>query len=89
MHESVVRFPIKCPMCGCESLVGSSLDMVVLTLATNRPIKLYAKCAHHRVAWVATEIERGQIRDYMSAVYLPAPDGLHPRAVTHVNWSIA
>lgn len=89
MDELVVKFPVKCPMCGRESLVRSSLDTILLTLATDRPIKLYAKCAHHRVVWVATEIQRSQIRDYMEAVYFPAADKLHPRDVTHLYWSVA
>lgn len=70
MDESIVRFPVKCPMCGQESLVGSSIDTILQTLATDRPIKLYANCAHHRVVWVASDIERGQIRDYTAAVQL-------------------
>jgi hypothetical protein len=74
MAESVVRFPVKCPMCGQESLIGSSLDTILQTLATDRPIKLYANCAHHRVVWVASDIERGQIREYAAAVYFSVVD---------------
>src|SRR5208282_1584192 len=89
MDESVVRFPVRCPMCGRESLVGSSLDTILMTLATDRPIKLYSKCAHHRVAWVASDLERSQIRDYTAAVYLPPADRLRLPAVTHLYWSVA
>ncbi len=70
MDDSVVRFPVKCPMCGQESLVRTSLDTILQNLETDQPIKLYASCAHHRVVWVASHIERGQIRDYTAAVQL-------------------
>ena len=68
MDESVVRFPVKCPMCGQESLVGFTLDTILQTFATDRPIKLHASCAYHRVVWVASDIERRQIRDYTAKV---------------------
>jgi len=84
MGESVVRFPVKCPMCGHESLVESSLDTILQTLATERPIKLYANCAHHRVVWVASDIERGQIREYAAAVYFSVADqSRRPRRYAH------
>lgn len=68
MDESVVRFPVKCPMCGQESLVGFTLNTILQTLATDRPIKLHANCRYHRVVWVAGDIERRQIRDYTAEV---------------------
>ncbi len=68
MNESVVRFPVKCPMCGQESSVGITLDTILQTLASDRPIKLHANCAYHRVVWVASDIERRQIRDYTAEV---------------------
>ncbi len=89
MDESVVRFPAKCPMCGQESLVDFSLDTILQTLTTDRPIKLYANCAHHRVVWVASDIERRQIRDYTAEVYFSVPDKLHPHAVSHLYRSVA
>ncbi len=67
MDELVVRFPVKCPMCAQESLVGLSLDTILQTFATDLPMKLHANCTHHRVVWVASEIERRQIRDYTAA----------------------
>ena len=78
MDESVVRFPAKCPMCGQDSLLDFGLDTILHTLATDRPIKLYANCAPHRIVWVASDMERRQIRDYMAAVCCSVPDKLHP-----------
>jgi hypothetical protein len=72
MNHSVVRFPVKCPLCGQESLTGSGLNTIVETLATDRPLKLSADCAYHRVVWVANEIERHQIHDYTEAVHFCA-----------------
>jgi hypothetical protein len=71
MDESVIRFPVKCPMCGQESLVGFTLNTILQTLATDRPIKFHANCGYHRVVWVASDIERRQIRDYTAEVNCP------------------
>lgn len=70
MNDSVVRFPVTCPACSRESLVRLSADAILQSLATDRPLKLYAKCDHHAIAWVANEIERNQIREYTDAVHL-------------------
>lgn len=69
MNVSVVRFPVTCPACRKESLARLSVDTILQSLATGRPLKLYAKCDHHAVAWVANEIERNQIREYTDAVH--------------------
>ena len=58
----------KVPDVSSSSLVGFSLDTILHTLTTNRPIKLYANCAHHRIVWVASDMERRQIRDYTAAL---------------------
>jgi hypothetical protein len=68
MDISVIRFPVKCPCCGEESLVASRLDAIENIVATERPLTLSAICAHHRVVWVANEIERDQIREYAAAL---------------------
>jgi hypothetical protein len=68
MNHSVVRFPVTCPVCSRESLANSSLNKLVRSLATDRPIKLYATCGHHKIAWVANEVERKQIQDYTDIV---------------------
>jgi hypothetical protein len=70
MSASVVRVPVTCPACSRESLARLSVDTVLQSLATDRPLKLYAKCDRHAIAWVANEIERNQIREYTDAVHL-------------------
>jgi len=87
MDNSTIRFPVKCPCCGQESLVASPVDTIVKTLATKRRLILSSSCANHNVTWVANEIERNQIREYAAALHfsfskqprphrhgLPAPD---------------
>ena len=71
MSQSVVRFPVTCPVCKQELLIGAVLKTVLHLLATDRPVKLRAQCARHKVVWVANAIERDQIQEYMDAVQLP------------------
>jgi len=47
----------------------SNRNMIVDALATERRLTLCAICAHHRVMWVANEIERGQIREYAETLH--------------------
>jgi hypothetical protein len=68
MNNRMIRFPIKCPCCGQESMMVSSVDTIIDTLATERRLKLSSECADHRVTWVANEIERNQIREYAAAL---------------------
>lgn len=68
MENRTIRMPVKCPCCGQESLMVSSLDTIVDRLATERHLKLSSECAYHRVTWVANEIERNQIREYAAAL---------------------
>jgi hypothetical protein len=68
MDNSIIYFPIKCPCCGQEYLVVSSLDMIVNALATERHLIVSSSCAYHRVMWVANESERNQIREYAEAL---------------------
>jgi len=68
MDDAVIRFPVKCPMCGHESLMASRLDTIVDLLETERRLKLSSECAHHRLMWVANEIERNQIQEYAAAL---------------------
>jgi hypothetical protein len=80
VDNSLVRIPATCPMCGQEHLVGLSLETISDCLAAGRSIKLHSDCAHHRVTWVANEIERSQIREYTAAVqYFVAGKGQRTR----------
>jgi len=69
MDISFLRFPVKCPCCGQESLLASRLDTIEKTVATRLPLVLRSNCAHHRVMWIANEIERDQIRQYAAALH--------------------
>lgn len=68
METSFIRFPVKCPCCGQESLVASSLDKIRDILATKQQLKLFSNCAYHRAMWIANAIERHQIREYAAAI---------------------
>jgi hypothetical protein len=68
MDDAAIRFPVKCPCCGQESLVASIFDTIVNLLETERRLKLTSECAYHRVTWVANEIERDQIQEYAAAL---------------------
>ncbi|HWX80481.1 MAG TPA: hypothetical protein VNZ02_10335 [Steroidobacteraceae bacterium] len=69
MDISFLRFPVKCPCCGQESLTASRLDTIERTVAAERPLMLFSNCAHHRVMWLANEIERDQILEYAAALH--------------------
>jgi len=64
MNDPIVRFPVKCPCCGQESLAREDLGVITNRFLNDRPIKLHADCEYHRMVWVASEIERNQIQDY-------------------------
>jgi len=64
MNDPIVRFPVKCPCCGQESLAREDLGVITNRFLNDRPIKLRADCEYHRMVWVASEIERNQIQDY-------------------------
>jgi hypothetical protein len=69
MDISFLRFPVKCPCCGQESLTASRFDTIERTVAAERPLMLFSNCARHRVMWLANEIERDQILEYAAAVH--------------------
>jgi hypothetical protein len=79
MDNSTIRFPVKCPCCGQESLVASRFDAILKTLATKRRLMLSSICANHHVMWVANEIERNQIREYAAALHFSMNEKSRPR----------
>jgi hypothetical protein len=48
MDNSIIYFPIKCPCCGQEYLVVSSLDMIVNALPNERHLILSSVCVPPR-----------------------------------------
>jgi hypothetical protein len=69
MGKSTISFPVTCPCCGQEYLAVSNRNMIVHALATQRQLTLSSICAHHRVMWVADEIERNQIQEYADLIW--------------------
>ena len=65
----MVRFPVTCPDCSSELLASFSLSAVADALINDRPVRLYAAC--HDRSWDASDLEVHQIREYMSAIWLP------------------
>lgn len=70
MDKSTICFPVTCPCCGHEYLMVSNRNMIVTALVTERRLTLSSTCAHHRVMWVANDIERDQIREYTETLHL-------------------
>jgi hypothetical protein len=69
MSISKARFPVKCPVCGTESLGEFLSKHVVRALSgPHDPIRLHAAC--HDQWWNASEIEIEQIREYLGEVWL-------------------
>lgn len=69
MDKSTIFFPVTCPCCGQECLVASNRNVIVNALAGERRLTLTSMCAHHRVIWVANDIERNQIREYAETLH--------------------
>jgi hypothetical protein len=57
----------------------SNRNMIVTALATQRRLTLSSICAHHRVMWVANEIERGQIQEYAETLHFSGNKRLRTR----------
>jgi hypothetical protein len=79
MEESTIYFPVTCPCCGQEYVMVSSRHMIIDALATERRLTLCSICAHHRVMWVANEIERAQIREYAETLHFLGSKQSRPR----------
>jgi hypothetical protein len=79
MDKSTICFPVTCPCCGQEYLMVSNRNMIVTALATERQLTLSSICAHHRVMWVANEVERNQIREYAETLHFSWSKQSSPR----------
>jgi hypothetical protein len=80
MDKSTIYFPVSCPCCGQEYLMVSNRDLIVSALATERRLTLSSICAHHRVIWIASEIERNQIREYAETLHFSSRQKSVPTA---------
>jgi hypothetical protein len=79
MHTPTICFPVTCPCCGQEYLMMSNRNMIVDALVSERRLTLCSICAHHRVMWVANEIERDQIREYAETLHFAWSRQSRPR----------
>jgi hypothetical protein len=79
MDNSSISFPVTCPCCGQEYLLVSNRNAIVHALASERRLTLSSICAHHRVIWVANEIERHQIREYAETLHCLGSKRSRPR----------
>lgn len=79
MDKSTICFPVACPCCGQEYLVVSNRKLIVNALSAERQLTLSSICTHHRVTWVANEIEREQIREYAETLHFSRGKKSRPR----------
>jgi hypothetical protein len=86
MNDPIVRFPVRCPCCGQESLAREDLGAITNRFLNDRPIKLHADCEYHRLMWVASEIERNQIQDYAATAKFSVVTRSRHRMRRLVRW---
>lgn len=65
MQEVLIRFPVRCPICGDEQLIQVPVAAVADALVGGRAIPLRSIC--HDQAWDASPGEKEQIREYLAA----------------------
>jgi hypothetical protein len=70
--DSVLRFPITCPICGDETLFLASAAKITNALATGVPIWLIVECCGG-VEWIASASEVDQITQY-ATIFRPGLD---------------
>jgi hypothetical protein len=68
MQETVLRVPIVCPKCTQEWLTEFSATEIAEALASGATIRFFARC--HETAWIASTVEREQLREYFEATSL-------------------
>jgi hypothetical protein len=70
MEQSLIRFPITCPLCGSESLTEFRAVIVTIAVSEWHSMRLYSRC--HQVFWDASDIELDQIGAYLGASWIGA-----------------
>jgi hypothetical protein len=66
--DPTMRFPVRCPVCGTESLVTVAVSCVTRALRLQDSIALYAPC--HDLRWRADHVELEQIRQYLGVAWV-------------------
>jgi hypothetical protein len=69
MRKEVMRFPIKCPVCGTELISYFRTNQLATALREGRPVRLFAIC--HDQTWHASAVELEQMREYLRALSPP------------------
>jgi hypothetical protein len=64
-QEPVIRFPVFCPVCRQETILRRALGPIAEAIFKGSPITLSAEC--HEGEWIASPIERQQIREYLAS----------------------
>ena len=67
MNEPTIKVPVCCPVCAQEHLCDLATAAVAAALLNGDCIRLACRC---RAQWVATDVERAQIRQYLAALYI-------------------
>ena len=62
--HAILHFPVVCPACGRETLIGASTRVIAEALSAGTQIALRAGCC--ALEWFASELEIEQIREYAS-----------------------
>jgi hypothetical protein len=74
MNEPTIKVPVCCPVCAQEHLSALSTATVAGALLNGDCIRLACRC---RARWVATDVERAQIRQYLAALHI-SQNGIIP-----------
>ena len=61
MTERLLKFPVKCPICGTEWTTALSVTQIKESLANGTPIRAYAEC--HDWAWDLKDDERAALSE--------------------------
>lgn len=66
MFEPWLRFPVRCPQCGAEELLGIPVATVAAALLKGSAIEFRVHC--HDLRWSADRAEVQQLREYLASV---------------------
>ena len=64
MNNRTIRVPVVCPDCGKDRLAEFPVEKIVDALMTQERIYLRSRC--HNAGWVASDLEREQLREYVN-----------------------
>ena len=65
MNEPTIRVSVSCPICTEEHIYALSTATAAAALLNGDDLRLMCGC---QAQWVATDIERAQMREYLGAL---------------------